>query len=90
MRAVQTFITFKNAFTLPGIPGLQQPGTYGTVTLEEKIQGINFVGWNSVSTSFRMPAIGDSGSQHYVAVCPDRLHHALVRDSALPQSAVDI
>ncbi len=90
VRVVQTFVTFRSSFNLPGLSGPLQPGTYGTVTLQEKLDGNNFTGWNSVSTSFRVPAIGGKGKSQYTAISPDHLSDALLMDLRSLQSIVDI
>lgn len=81
LRTVHKLVTFRNSFTIPGLDGLQQPGTYDTVTLEERLDGMTFTGWHRVNTSFRLPAVGiETGQQQYTAINPDDLQVALMKD----------
>ncbi len=81
MRTVHKLVTFKSSFSIAGLDGPQLPGTYDTVTLEEKLEGMTFSGWHRVNTSFRLPAVGvETGQMQYTAINPNDLQVALKKD----------
>jgi hypothetical protein len=84
MRTVHKLVTFNREFTIRGLDGAHPPGTYDTVTLEERIDGLTFTGWHRVNTSFRLPAVGvETGQLQYTAISPNDLQIALKNDRAV-------
>ena len=85
MRTRRRTVTFFNRFTLKGLDGEQQPGTYIVVTDEEEIPGLSFAAWRRVETTLRVPAIEfNTGTEQVVTIDPEDLAAALARDAGGP------
>jgi hypothetical protein len=70
-------VSFRQPFTLMGIPQLIPPGAYGVDTEEESIDGLSFVAWHRVSTTILLYA---NGASQAFAVDPVDLEASLLRD----------
>lgn len=70
-------VTFRRAFTLSGVPGVQPPGTYTIRTEEQMLDTSSFIGWRHAGTTMFLHR--DGGVEH-AAIDRQELREALVRD----------
>lgn len=75
-RTTTTTVTFRRPFILDGFEQLQDAGTYTVDTHEEQTGA---AAWRPVSSVMRLP---NAGTTEQVAVDPDQLREALMRDGA--------
>ncbi|WP_202618056.1 hypothetical protein [Aureimonas leprariae] len=83
-RAIETTVTFANAFAIDRSTGIRPAGTYRVVVEENEIRGVSFLSFNQVATLFHVPAIGTSGFRHVFSVDLKDLDAAVETDSRTP------
>jgi len=76
-RTTSTTVQFRRPFILDGFERIQEPGLYPVDTHEEQIEPLSFSVWHRTSTVMRLPR---AGAMEHVAVDPDQLRDALMRD----------
>ena len=79
VRTTRQRITFHSAFTLPGVDGVQPPGTYAIETDEELLEPLSFPAYHRVATAILIPR--GVGSYEMIKVDPAELENALRRDA---------
>ncbi len=83
-RTTSTPVTFRRAFALPGVDGLQPPGTYTVEVDEELIEGLSFYAYRRVATTIRLPAgPAGAGFSQTVAIDPVDLEAAQAEDAGV-------
>jgi hypothetical protein len=83
MRVSRKTVTFAKCFSLKGLDGEQEPGTYIVVTEEERIPGLLFTAWRRVETTMRVPSVESAKAyEQVVTIDPEELTEALARDAA--------
>ncbi|MDR6289448.1 MULTISPECIES: hypothetical protein [Inquilinus] len=83
MRTITTTAVFAHPFVLSGIDGVQPPGSYEVETDEEWIDGTSPPAYRRIATMIRLAGRPGTGETvQVVAVDPDELAAALVRDAA--------
>jgi hypothetical protein len=81
-RTTRSSATFLHDFTLPGMDGVQPPGTYLIETVEEPLGTLSFVAYRRISTTITVPAIGVASlRKQVVTIDPEDLQAALARDA---------
>lgn len=75
-------LTFRHAFTLPGLPEPQPAGAYTVETEEEMIEGLSFAAWRRVSTILTRRHPDARGVVQALAVDPRDLARAHAADTA--------
>jgi hypothetical protein len=81
-RVTQSAVTFRHAFALRDVDGLQPPGTYLIETVEEPLGTLSFLAYRRVSTTITLPALGAAGQRRQiVTVDLDELRAALAKDA---------
>jgi hypothetical protein len=81
-RVTQSAVTFRHAFALRDVDGLQPPGTYLIETVEEPLGTLSFLAYRRVSTTITLPAVGAAGQRRQiVTVDLDELRAALAKDA---------
>lgn len=88
-RTIKKQVTFAKPFRLMGMDAVQPPGTY-TLTLEEQLDALRFIGWRQVSATLEVRC---HGATEYFAVDMQDLREALLRDtdqSTDPPAAPDV
>jgi len=81
-RITQSAVTFRHAFALREVDGMQPPGTYLIETVEEPIGTLSFLAYRRVSTTITLPAAGAASLQkQVVTVDLDELRVALAKDA---------
>jgi hypothetical protein len=84
-RVTHKIVAFAHPFGLPGIEGLQPPGSYDVETIEEQMQGLTLSVWRRVSTSIALPAPHISAAARQVTtIDPADLAAALTKDAETP------
>ncbi len=70
-------VTFQYPFTLDGVDGRLEAGTYEVETCEELIQGLSFVAYRRISTTIelRMKGYGH-GARQVITIDPSDLEDA--------------
>jgi hypothetical protein len=82
VRVTQSAVTFRHAFALRDVDGLQPPGTYLIETVEEPLGTLSFLAYRRVSTTITLPAVGAAGQRRQiVTVDLDELRAALAKDA---------
>lgn len=81
-RTTQAPVTFLHPFSLAGVAGEQQAGTYMVETIEETIDGLSFVAYRRVSTTIVLPSpqYGYAAKQA-IAIDPGDLEAAKKEDA---------
>ena len=75
-------VTFLHPFSLPGVEGLQEPGTYTVETIEEAIEGLSMVAYRRMSTTIILPSPQYGyASRQAVAIDPNDLEAARKKDA---------
>ena len=75
-------VTFLHPFSLPGVEGLQEPGTYTVETIEEAIEGLSMVAYRRMSTTIILPSPQYGyASRQAVAIDPNDLETARKKDA---------
>lgn len=81
-RTIHTTVTFRKAFSLSSVEGLQPPGTYRLETDEEQIEGLSFNAFRRLTMTLHLPATPAPGvTRHVVQVDPQELAEALAADA---------
>src|SRR5688572_21238252 len=57
-RITHSSVTFRHAFVLREVEGVQPPGTYLIETVEEPLDNLSFLAYRRVSTTITLPAVG--------------------------------
>ena len=75
-------VTFAHPFTLAGIDGEQQPGTYEVETTDVALDGLSFISYRRISTAIILPSPqhGQARRQMFV-IDPRDLEAAEQRDA---------
>lgn len=80
-RTTQTAVTFSRPFTVMGVDGLQQAGTYAVETDEEPLPTWSS-GYRRVATWIRLPGPqGGAASSQIVMIDPEELAATLAKDA---------
>ena len=82
IRSTSRLVTFRYAFTLPGMIQPHSPGTFEVVTDEEKLD----LSWDAYRTSSRI-MLTSPGSVEAYSVTTQDLEAALLRDQASRESS---
>ena len=86
-RTISTPVTFRRAFSLPGIDDLLPAGTYTVETDEELIEGLSFYAYRRVATMIRLPAgSGRLGFSQTVPINPLDLDAAQAMDARIEEA----
>lgn len=81
VRTTSRDITFRRAFSLPGVDGMQPPGTYTVETDEEQIPGLSFLAYRRMTTTITLPIpYGGGVVRQVVAINPADLEAAQMMD----------
>ena len=70
-------VTFQRPFSLSGLQGIQQSGTYTIRTEEQMLDTFSFIGWRQGGT---IMVLHRNGGVEYAAINRQELREALVRD----------
>jgi len=82
LRTRRHSVTFLLPFSIPGLDGVQPPGTYTIETDEELLEQLSFTAYHRVSTSIVLPLrSGGGGSYEMVKIDPAELEAALRHDA---------
>jgi len=76
-RTTSRLVTFRKPFTLSGLDGTQPPGAYAVRTEEEMLDTLSVAGWRQTGCTLLLHR---DGGVEYVAIDPQELREALVRD----------
>ncbi len=76
-RTTSKLVTFRKPFTLAGLDGIQPPGTYAVRIEEEMLDTLSFAAWRQTACTLLLHR---DGGVEYVAIDPQELREALVRD----------
>lgn len=84
IRSRQVSVIFKHDFYIEGIDRTLPPGAYDVVTDEEEIEGLSFLAYRRVATSFRVtgPTRARVTTESF-CIDPDDLAEALRADAAI-------
>lgn len=75
-------VTFLHPFSLTGVDGRLEAGTYIIETLEERIEGLSFIAYRRVSTTIEVIGKGyRRGERQVVEIDPAELAAALEHDA---------
>ena len=77
VRSTTRNVTFRHAFSLQGVDGLQPPGTYAVETDEEQIPGLSFLAYRRITTTITLPV---RNTRQMSTIDPADLESALARD----------
>ena len=81
LRTSRRNVTFRRAFALRGIEGLQPAGTYEVETDEELLEQLSFPVWHRTATTIRLPLGGSTASYQKAGIDPTELQAAQSRDA---------
>lgn len=88
-RTIESRVVFRHPFRLPGVCGLQPPGTYALTTDQEELCGVSFITYRNVAVFLRLPAIGTVSLEvREVPINLDDLDAGLRADRAVPVPCV--
>ena len=76
-RTTSKLVTFRKPFTLSGLDGIQPCGSYTVLIEEEMLDALSFVGWRQTGCVI---ILHRQGGEDHVAIDPQELREALVRD----------
>jgi hypothetical protein len=76
-RTTSKLVTFRRPFTLSGVDGIQPPGSYAVLIEEEILDTLSFAGWRQTGCVI---VLQRNGGEEHVAIDPQELREALVRD----------
>jgi hypothetical protein len=80
-RLTHRIVSFAHPFALPGVEGVQPPGSYDVETIEEQMDGLTLSVWRRVSTSISLPAPHISAAaRQTTTIDPADLAAALTKD----------
>lgn len=81
VRTTTRHVTFRRAFSLQGVEGVQPPGTYAVETDEEQILGLSFPAYRRMTTTITLPIRrGGIVGRQMSTIDPADLESALARD----------
>jgi hypothetical protein len=81
VRSTTRNVTFRHAFSLQGVDGLQPPGTYAVETDEEQIPGLSFLAYRRITTTITLPVRNRGvAARQMSTIDPADLESALARD----------
>jgi hypothetical protein len=81
VRTITRNVTFRRAFSLQGVDGMQPPGTYAVETDEEQILGLSFLAYRRMTTTITLPVPnGGLVARQVSTIDPADLESALARD----------
>src|SRR6478672_2648255 len=81
-RTKEELVTFSHPFSLAGIDGQQDPGTYVVEVIEVPIDGLSFVAYRRVSTTIILPSSQYGyASKQVVTIDPRDLEAAKKKDA---------
>ena len=84
IRSRQISVVFKHDFYIEGIDRTLPPGAYDVVTDEEEIEGLSFLAYRRVATSFRVTGpTRERVTTESFSIDPDDLAEALQKDAAV-------
>jgi hypothetical protein len=76
-RTTSKLVTFRRPFTLSGVDSIQPPGSYTVLIEEEMLDTLSFAGWRQAGCVI---VLQRNGGEEHVAIDPQELREALVRD----------
>ena len=83
-RTTRKSVTFLHPFSLAGVDGKLEAGTYVVETLEEAIEGLSFIAYRRVSTTIEIAAKGyGQAARQVIAIDPRDLEAAQEKDAEL-------
>lgn len=83
IRSRQVSVVFKHDFYIEGIDRTLPPGAYDVVTDEEEIEGLSFLAYRRVATSFRVTGpIRERVTTESFDIDPEDLKEALRVDAS--------
>jgi hypothetical protein len=75
-------VEFLRPFWLPGVDGMQPPGTYDVETIEEQLDGLSFVAYRRLSTTISLRgSTAATVSRQLTDIDPADLKAALDREA---------
>jgi hypothetical protein len=81
VRTTSRNVTFRRAFSLQGVDGMQPPGTYIVETDEEQIPGLSFLAYRRIATTITLLVpYGGGAVRQVVAINPADLEAAQTMD----------
>jgi hypothetical protein len=81
VRTTSRNVTFRRAFSLQGVDGMQPPGTYTVETDEEQIPGLSFLAYRRMTTTITLPIpYGGGAVRQVVPIDPADLEAAQMMD----------
>jgi hypothetical protein len=81
VRTTSRNVTFRRAFSLQGVDGMQPPGTYTVETDEEQIPGLSFLAYRRIATTITLLVpYGGGAVRQVVAINPADLEAAQTMD----------
>ena len=84
IRSRQDTVVFTHDFRIEGIDRTLPPGAYDVVTDEEEIEGLSFLAYRRVATSFRVTGpTRERVTTESFRIDPDDLREALRADAAV-------
>ena len=85
-RTTSKTVVFHRPFAIGGVDGLLPPGSYAVEMEEELIPGVSFLAYRRVRTTMILPiAFGITTARQVVAIDPEDLEAALIRDAQVEQ-----
>ena len=83
-RTTRKSVTFLHPFSLAGVDGKLEAGTYLVETLEEAIESLSFIAYRRVSTTIEIAAKGyGQAARQVIAIDPRDLEAAQEKDAEL-------
>jgi len=80
-RSTTRNVTFRRAFSLQGVEGMQPPGTYTIETDEEQIPGLSFLAYRRIATTITLLVpYGGGAVRQAVTIDPTDLEAAQAMD----------
>ena len=76
-RTTSKLVTFRRPFTLSGLDGIQPSGSYMVLREEVMLDTLSFIGWRQTGCVI---VLRQNGGEEHVAIDPQELREALVRD----------
>lgn len=76
-RTTSKLVTFRRPFTLSALDGIQPAGSYAVLIEEEMLDALSFIGWRQTGCVI---VLHRGGGEEHVAIDPQELREALVRD----------
>ena len=83
-RTTRKSVTFLHPFSLAGVDGKLEAGTYLVETLEEAIESLSFIAYRRVSTTIEIAAKGyGQAARQVIAIDPRDLEAAQEHDAEI-------